>query len=185
MNLEQLQENLNQIMDNIIEKANLKENDVFVLGCSTSEVMGHQIGKHSSLEIGELIVQTLLNKLNPLNVHLAVQGCEHLNRSLVIESEVAESKGYEEVWVRPSLHAGGAASVSAFKLFKNPIEVMAVQAKAGIDIGDTFIGMHVKSVQVPIRPTIKTLGHAHVTAVTSRPRYVGGPRAIYEGIEIK
>ncbi|HJF16203.1 MAG TPA: DUF436 domain-containing protein, partial [Globicatella sulfidifaciens] len=73
----------------------------------------------------------------------------------------------------------------AFKLFNNPIEVMAVQAKAGIDIGDTFIGMHVKSVQVPIRPTIKILGHAHVTAVTSRPRYVGGPRAIYEGIEIK
>lgn len=182
MTIEELTIQLNVIIDDILEKAGLTEGDVFVLGCSTSEVLGHQIGKHSSLEIGEAIVSTLLNRLNPLGVHLAVQGCEHLNRSLAIEKKVAEIKGFEEVWVRPNLSAGGAASVAAFKYFEHPIEVMNVSAKAGIDIGDTFIGMHIKYVQVPIRPSIKELGQAHVTAVTSRPRYVGGPRASYDNL---
>lgn len=179
MEINQLTTQLSQIMDDIIEKANLVADDIFVLGCSTSEIMGHQIGKFSNAEVGKLVVQIILEKLTPLNVHLAVQGCEHLNRSLVIESSVAKAYHLEEVWVKPSLDAGGAASVAAFELMNEPIEVMSVQAKAGIDIGDTFIGMHIRYVQVPIRPSIKELGFAHVTAVTSRPRYVGGPRAKY------
>lgn len=181
-----LQQQLQEILDDVLVKAQLEAGDIFVLGCSTSEVLGHMIGKYSSLEIGELIVSTVLQKLKPLGVHLAVQGCEHLNRSLVIEKSVAKMNGLEEVWVLPTLEAGGAASVAVMSLFEQPIEVANVQAKAGLDIGDTFIGMHIKSVQVPIRPSRKSLGEAHVTAVTSRPKYVGGPRASYgQGHQLK
>ncbi|EAC9500649.1 TIGR01440 family protein, partial [Listeria monocytogenes] len=113
------------------------------------------------------------------NIHLAVQGCEHLNRALAVERKTAQLYHLEEVAVVPQLHAGGACSVAAFQLFDEPIEVEHIVAKAGIDIGDTAIGMHVKHVQIPIRPSIKTLGAAHVTALGSRPKYIGGPRAHY------
>lgn len=174
-----IQKDLELILDDVLAKAQLEAGDIFVLGCSTSEILGHNIGKHSSLEIGRLVIQTVLAKLKPLGVFIAVQGCEHLNRSLAIEKKAAKMHNLEEVWVVPAVEAGGSASVAAFELFESPIEVESVKAKAGLDIGDTFIGMHIKSVQVPIRPSIKTLGHAHVTAVTSRPKYVGGPRANY------
>ncbi|HFI0463769.1 TPA: TIGR01440 family protein [Streptococcus suis] len=167
------------ILDQVLDKAQLQKGDLFVLGCSTSEVLGASIGQGSSQEIGDMIVETILNKLKPLGVYLAVQGCEHLNRSLVVEAAYAQAKDLEEVWVMPSLHAGGACSVAAFKLFDQPVEVAQVKAKAGLDIGDTFIGMHIKQVLVPIRPSIKQLGSAHVTACSSRPKYVGGPRASY------
>jgi len=108
-----------------------------------------------------------------------VQGCEHLNRALVVERRIAEKKNWEIVSVLPSLHAGGACSVAAFKYFEDPVEVESVIGQAGIDIGDTSIGMHIKHVQVPVRPTKKELGHAHVTALRSRPKYIGGPRAAY------
>jgi len=114
---------------------------------------------------------------------LAVQGCEHINRSLVVERQVAIDKNLEIVSVVPALHAGGAASIAAFKQFTDPVEVEHVVAQAGIDFGDTFIGMHVKFVQVPVRPSITELGSAHVTALRSRPKYVGGPRANYDPIK--
>ena len=102
-----------------------------------------------------------------------------MNRALVVEKEVALKNQWEIVEVLPSLFAGGACSVAAFKYFKEPVEVEKIIAQAGIDIGDTFIGMHIKHVQVPIRPSIKELGSAHVTAVRSRPKFIGGPRASY------
>ncbi|MGC6769741.1 TIGR01440 family protein [Enterococcus sp. LJL128] len=158
----------------------LSEGDVFVLGCSSSEVIGEQIGKHSTLEIGEAIVQTLLEVLRDKGVFLAVQGCEHINRSLVLEQAAAKRLGLEIVSVVPSMAAGGAAATAAYRLFESPVMVEKITAVGGIDIGDTFIGMHVRHVQIPIRTSVKEIGAAHTTYLASRPKLIGGPRASYE-----
>ncbi|MFD1470902.1 TIGR01440 family protein [Companilactobacillus mishanensis] len=185
MTFENLEKDLSKITEEVLEAANLRPNDVFILGCSTSEVVGGHIGKDSNPEIGQGIIKTLLSELKPREINLAVQGCEHINRSVVVERKVAEEKGFEIVSVVPAMHAGGACSVAAFEQFEDPVEVEHIVAQAGIDIGDTSIGMHVKFVQVPVRPSQKELGGAHVTALRSRPKYVGGPRANYEPIERK
>ncbi|HFX3751616.1 TIGR01440 family protein [Enterococcus faecium] len=175
----ELKDQLTEIVNDILAEAHLKKGDLFVLGCSTSEVVGGHIGKNSSAEVGQWIIRTLKELLDPKEIALAVQGCEHLNRALVVERTVAEAKNFEIVSVVPALHAGGACSVAAFDQFNDPVEVEHVVGQAGIDIGDTSIGMHIKHVQVPVRPRLKTLGHAHVTALRSRPKYIGGPRANY------
>ncbi|WP_248625924.1 TIGR01440 family protein [Enterococcus cecorum] len=177
---EQLIHELTTITHEVLAKAQLKAGDIFVLGCSTSEIAGGVIGKNSSQEIGEWVVETLLAILSEQKIFLAVQGCEHLNRALVVERAAQERYNLEEVAVVPQLHAGGACSVAAFRYFNEPVEVEHLVAKAGIDLGDTSIGMHIKHVQVPIRPSIRELGGAHVTALSSRPKYIGGPRAKYE-----
>ncbi|HFD1594709.1 TPA: TIGR01440 family protein [Enterococcus faecium] len=175
----ELKDQLTEIVNDILAEACLKKGDLFVLGCSTSEVVGGHIGKNSSAEVGQWIIRTLKELLDPKEIALAVQGCEHLNRALVVERTVAEAKNFEIVSVVPALHAGGACSVAAFDQFNDPVEVEHVVGQAGIDIGDTSIGMHIKHVQVPVRPRLKTLGQAHVTALRSRPKYIGGPRANY------
>lgn len=175
----ELKDQLTEIVNDILAEAHLKKGDLFVLGCSTSEVVGGHIGKNSSAEVGQWIIRTLKELLDPKEIALAVQGCEHLNRALVVERTVAETKNFEIVSVVPALHAGGACSVAAFDQFNDPVEVEHVVGQAGIDIGDTSIGMHIKHVQVPVRPRLKTLGQAHVTALRSRPKYIGGPRANY------
>ena len=177
---EQLIHELTTTTQEVLAKAQLKAGDIFVLGCSTSEIAGGVIGKNSSQEIGEWVVETLLAILSEQQIFLAVQGCEHLNRALVVERAAQERYNLEEVAVVPQLHAGGACSVAAFRYFTEPVEVEHLLAKAGIDLGDTSIGMHIKHVQVPIRPSIRELGGAHVTALYSRPKYIGGPRAKYE-----
>ncbi|WP_313510488.1 TIGR01440 family protein [Enterococcus sp.] len=176
---DELRKALQTIVNEVLSAANVKENELFVLGCSTSEVVGGMIGKNSSQETGVVIVETILDILRPKGIRLAVQGCEHLNRALVVEQSTADCYQLEEVAVVPALHAGGACSVAAFQLFDAPVEVEHIVAKAGIDIGDTAIGMHIKHVQIPIRPSIQTLGGAHVTALGSRPKFIGGPRATY------
>lgn len=176
---ETLTATLTQMTEEVLAQAALKKGDVFVLGCTTSEIAGGTIGKNSSQEIGEWVIKTLKNILDAKGIYLAVQGCEHINRALVVERAIAEKKDWEIVTVKPVLHAGGACSVAAFKYFDDPVEVEHVTAQAGLDIGDTSIGMHVKHVQVPVRPTVKELGGAHVTALRSRPKYIGGPRADY------
>ncbi|MGR3741676.1 TIGR01440 family protein [Companilactobacillus sp. DQM5] len=180
INNKEIQKKLTTIVQDVLAASNLKSGDIFVLGCSTSEIVGGKIGKNSNAEIGEVVIKTLLSILNPLNINLAVQGCEHINRSLVIENNVADKNQLEVVSVVPAMHAGGACSVASFKEFDNPVEVEHIVAQAGIDIGDTSIGMHIKHVQVPVRPSFKELGSAHVTALRSRPKYVGGPRAEYD-----
>ena len=179
MEKEQFIADLSQMIEEVLAEAQLHQGDTFVLGCSTSEISGGKIGKNPSQEIGEWVIQTIKGILDSKGIHLAVQGCEHLNRALVVERTVARQNNWEIVEVLPSLTAGGACSVAAFKYFEDPVEVEHIVAQAGIDIGDTAIGMHVKHVQVPVRPSKKTLGSAHVTALRSRPKYVGGPRANY------
>lgn len=177
--LNQIADQLKQGMTEFLAQTDLKKNDIFVLGCSTSEIRGKKIGKYSNLDVGRTVIKTLTDIL-PSGVQLAVQGCEHLNRALAMERQVAEDHGLEIVSVCPSLHAGGAAQVAAFETFKDPVEVEHVTAKAGIDIGDTAIGMHVKFVQIPVRTSIKEIGSAHVTYLSSRPKLIGGERAIYK-----
>ena len=178
MELEQLKRETQEILLDLLSKANLHQGQILVLGLSTSEVAGASIGKNSSLEIGQAIVKTILDILTPKGIYLAVQGCEHLNRALVVE--LAEKKDLEIVNVLPSLHAGGAGQLAAFGYMKDPVEVEYITAQAGLDIGDTSIGMHVKHVQVPVRPVLKELGGAHVTALASRPKLIGGARASYQ-----
>ena len=182
MDLESLQVDTSRILLDVLEKATIREGQIFVLGLSTSEVVGGRIGQKSSLEVGQVIVKTLLDLLEERQIYLAVQGCEHLNRALVVERELAEKTNLEIVSVLPSLHAGGSGQLAAFEYMKNPVEVEFITAHAGIDIGDTAIGMHIKHVQIPIRPIIRELGSAHVTALASRPKLIGGSRACYSTI---
>lgn len=177
--MEEIKNRVKLAAEELLEYAKLSEGDIFVLGASTSEVQGMKIGKSSSEDIGHAIVGALLEVLKPRGIYLAVQGCEHINRSLVIEKEAQKAYGYEEVTVKPALHAGGACSMAAYELADDPVVIEHVVAKAGLDIGDTSIGMHVKYVQIPVRLAIKEIGMAHVTALKSRPKLIGGPRAEY------
>lgn len=179
MDLERLAVETREIVEEIIERSGIKRGQVFVLGLSSSEVVGGVIGKNSSQEVGEVIVDTVLESLSHHGVYLAVQGCEHLNRALVVERELADKLGLDEVAVLPTLQAGGSGQVAAFKYMTDPVVVEFIKAFAGLDIGDTAIGMHVKHVQVPLRPSRRELGNAHVTALASRPKLIGGARASY------
>ncbi|MGK0551982.1 TIGR01440 family protein [Enterococcus faecalis] len=176
---QKIKEQVTTIAEEVIANGNVHKGDIFVLGCTTSEVVGGTIGKNSSVEVGQWIVSALKETLDSHGIFLAVQGCEHINRALAMERSVAQAKGFEIVSVVPQLHAGGSCSVAAFQLFEDPVEVEHITAQAGFDIGDTSIGMHVKHVQVPLRPSIKAIGAAHVTALYARPKYIGGPRAHY------
>lgn len=179
MSLNEIKQQTQQIVEEVLELSNLQKGQIFVLGLSSSEVIGGHIGKNSSLEVGEVIVEKILDILEPKGMYLAVQGCEHLNRALVVERELAIQKDLEIVNVLPSLHAGGSGQLAAFKYMKDPVEVEFITAQAGVDIGDTAIGMHIKHVQVPVRPILREIGKAHVTALASRPKLIGGARAAY------
>lgn len=181
MNLEKIKRDLEWVLDDLFQQFDqaFQTNKILVLGCSSSEVMGQHIGKASSEEVGSMVVESLLKKVEQTDYHLVVQGCEHINRSLVIERDLALKMAYEIVNVRPVLNAGGSAAVAAYKQFHDPVMVEHIEAQAGIDIGDTSIGMHVKYVQVPVRPKQRQVGGANVTALVNRPKYVGGPRAEY------
>lgn len=179
VDLNQIKQQTKQGLTELLDQAHLEAGDLFVLGLSTSEVRGGQIGEDSSIEIGRVIVKTILDVLQPLGIHLAVQGCQHINRALVVEKAVAKEYGLEQVMVYPQIHAGGAGQIAAFENLKEPVEVEHIQANAGMDIGDTAIGMQVKFVQVPVRTSVKTIGQAHTTYLSSRPKYIGGPHAKY------
>ncbi|MFC4651352.1 TIGR01440 family protein [Lactococcus nasutitermitis] len=179
MDLQKIKSDTQIIIDDVITQSGIKAGQIFVLGLSSSEVNGGIIGKNSSAEIGETIVGVIYQTLHDKGIYLAVQACEHLNRALLVEAELAEKKDLEVVSVVPQLHAGGSGQVAAYQLFENPVEVEHITAFAGLDIGDTSIGMHVKHVQIPIRPSLRELGGAHVTALKSRPKLIGGERARY------
>ena len=185
MDLAKIGADTRQIVLDVLDKAALVEGDIFVLGLSSSEVVGGHIGQNSSLEVGQVIVKTILDILEEKGIFLAVQGCEHLNRALVVERALANKKDLGIVNVLPTLHAGGSGQLAAFQYMKDPVEIEFIVAQAGLDIGDTAIGMHVKHVQIPIRPILKELGAAHVTALASRPKLIGGARAAYTEDKIR
>mgnify|MGYP004517199963 FL=1 len=163
----------------LVEKSKLKAGDLVVVGCSSSEILGEHIGKGSSPETGVEVATTILSVLNEKGIYLAAQCCEHLNRALVIEREAAEKFMLEEVCVRPMPKAGGSFATAVYDNMKDPVVVEHVKAKAGLDIGCTLIGMHLKDVAVPLRLTVKTIGCASINAAYTRPKLIGGVRAHY------
>lgn len=163
-------------------EAKLKSGQIVVLGCSTSEVGGHLIGKSPSQQYAEAIISAIMPPLNESGLYLAVQCCEHLNRALVIEEEAAEKYRFDPVSVIPVLNAGGACATVAYRSFTRPVVVEQIAAHGGLDIGDTEIGMHVIPVQVPVRLATKKVGQAALTCLKCRPKYIGGARAQYEDV---
>jgi uncharacterized protein (TIGR01440 family) len=176
-----IEQELKEILNKFTQAINLTPNSILVIGCSTSEVTGGTIGKSSSYSTGELIVQTFIDKFAPLNINLAFQCCEHLNRALVVEHSLALSERLDIVSAVPYEKAGGSTAAAAYKLFKSPVLAEYIKADVGIDIGGTFIGMHLKHVAVPVRlDGIKKLGDADIKFAHTRPKYIGGERAKYK-----
>lgn len=171
---------LETILSEFKEQVVFKQGQLLVIGCSTSEVIGERIGTSGTFEVAEMIFRQLKKLQEETGIHLAFQCCEHLNRALVVERSVAADLRLEEVSVVPVRKAGGAMATHAFEQMADPVVVEFVKADAGIDIGHTLIGMHLKHVAVPIRVKQKNVGHAHVTLAKVRPKLIGGVRAVYE-----
>lgn len=155
-------------------------NQLFVVGCSTSEVVGEKIGTAGTLDVAEILYNELQRFAQKHQIHLAFQGCEHINRALTIEAQAAQMYQLEPVSVVPVRTAGGSMSAYAYTQMEHPVVVEHIQAHAGIDIGQTLIGMHLKAVAVPIRTSVKQIGEAVVTVAKTRPKLIGGERAQYK-----
>lgn len=168
------------VVTELLDQSNLKPGSLLVIGCSSSEMVGQRIGKGSSMEAAQAAFSGIYPVLQERGIHLAVQCCEHLNRALILEREVAEKRGYEIVNVMPQPHAGGSFAVTAWNAFSDPVAVETISADAGMDIGGTLIGMHLRRVAVPVRTSEKQIGEAIVLCARTRPKYIGGPRAIYQ-----
>ena len=163
----------------LIAAAKLQKNDLLAVGCSSSEILGEKIGTHSALEVGEAVVCGIAKACREAEIFYAAQCCEHLNRALIVERAVAEARGYEIVNVVPQPKAGGSFATSAYAEMQDPVAVEQIRAEAGLDIGGTLIGMHLKAVAVPVRLSQKAIGSALLLAARTRPRCIGGIRAVY------
>ena len=169
-----------QATEELLQVAKLQAGDLFVVGCSSSEIVGERIGKGSSLEAAEAVFDGIYPLLKERGIWLVSQCCEHLNRALILEREAARQYGYEPVNVEPWAHAGGSFATVTFARLAEPAAVEHVRAAAGMDIGDTFIGMHLRDVAVPVRLSLSAIGKAHLTCARTRPKFIGGDRARYQ-----
>jgi uncharacterized protein (TIGR01440 family) len=163
----------------LLERSKLKPGDIVIVGCSSSEIAGSTIGTDSRPEVGAAVYEGITEALNPAGVFLAAQCCERLNRAIIIE-RAALLPGAEIVNVVPQPKAGGSFATAAYKGFTNPVALEGIKADAGLDIGSTLIGMHLKTVAVPIRLANNRVGSAAVIGVRTRPKYIGGPSALYD-----
>lgn len=178
--LEDIKAQAKQVLRELLEVAGMKPGQILVVGCSSSEIDSFKIGSHSSGDIGRAVYTALYEELEPMGIYLAAQCCEHLNRALILEGEAAGKYGYEPVNVVPQLKAGGSFATAAWATLKEPVAVEHIKAHAGIDIGDTLIGMHLKDVAVPVRIQTKEIGSAHIVCARTRPKFIGGVRAGYD-----
>ena len=184
MDLTQLAAAAAAAAEELITVAQPKKGRIFVLGCSTSEVLGSKIGTARSPETAEAIVKSIMSVTRAHGLFLAVQCCEHLNRALVLEEEALERFGLTQVTVHPVPEAGGSAASRAYELFDRPVVVESVTADLGMDIGQTLIGMHLHCVAVPVHSPLRHIGEANLVMAFSRPKYVGGPRAQYDNVPV-
>jgi len=168
------------VINEILDVANLEDGDIFVVGCSSSEIVGEHIGKGSSPETANVVFDEIYAALKERGIYLAAQCCEHLNRALIIEKECAKKYGYEIVNVKPQPKAGGSFATAAYNNFEKPVAVEHIKANAGLDIGGTLIGMHLRDVAVPVRVSLKKIGEANIICARTRAKFIGGSRAIYE-----
>lgn len=177
--LQHLQNQLSQLLNELEQQVQFKPKQLFVIGCSTSEIVGSKIGTAGAMEVAEALYEEFARFAKKHDIYLVFQGCEHINRALTLEYEAAEKYSLEPVTVIPVKHAGGSMSAYAYTQMENPVVVERINAHAGIDIGQTLIGMHLKEVVIPVRTSIRQIGDAIVTAATTRPKLIGGARAIY------
>ena len=175
-----IKEQAMEAVSELIDVAGLRRGDILVIGCSSSEIAGGTIGHNSSLETAQEVFGVIYPILCERGIYLAAQCCEHLNRALIIERECAKAYGLEEVCVVPQPKAGGSFATTAWANFEAPVAVEEIRAQAGLDIGGTLIGMHLKRVAVPIRLSQNRIGDAILLAARTRPKFIGGIRAKYE-----
>ncbi len=179
--MELIEQQTSAALKALMGAAELGRGDILVIGCSTSEIIGERIGKSGSLEAANAVLDALMKGIGDRGVFLAIQCCEHLNRALVVESECARAYSLERVSVVPHQKAGGSLATAAMRRFRSPVLVERVAAHAGMDIGDTLIGMQLRPVAVPLRfEGVERIGAARVIFAKTRPKYIGGPRAQYD-----
>ena len=173
-----------KIILELCEAARLKEGQTVVVGCSSSEIAGHRVGSVSSPEIGQAVFDGIFKTLREKGIYLAAQCCEHLNRAIIIERAAvrnADNIGIGDIVnVIPQPKAGGSFATAAYNGFDDPVAVEEIRADAGLDIGNTLIGMHLKKVAVPLRLSTTHIGKALVNAARTRPKSIGGSRAVYD-----
>ncbi len=162
----------------LCQKAKLKAGNIVIIGCSTSEVVGSSIGTNSNIDVAGEIFKGLHDFAMDKGLHLAIQCCEHLNRAIITERSAVPFA--EPVNVIPQPKAGGSLATQAYAGFSDPVAVEEIKADAGLDIGLTLIGMHLKKVAVPVRLENNRIGEAIVVAARTRPKFVGGVRAVYD-----
>ncbi len=175
--VEQIKSDAKNVATELIEVAKLKKGDIVVVGCSTSETLGNQVGSHSVPEVGKAIYEGLQSVFGAQGIYIAAQCCEHLNRAIIIEHEAVPNA--EIVNVVPQPKAGGSFATACYASFKAPVALEHIKANAGIDIGGTLIGMHLREVAVPVRLKQNHIGKAMIIAARTRPKFIGGERAHY------
>ena len=178
MTYDKIRKDAEQAAEELVEIARLKKGDILVVGCSSSEVVGLRIGKGSDINAAGAVYEGIMSVLEPRGIYLAAQCCEHLNRAVIVE-RAALLPGTEIVNVVPQPHAGGSFAMTVYGKAKDPVAVEEIKADAGMDIGDTLIGMQLKRVAVPVRLSIKQIGQAHLVCARTRPKFIGGKRAVY------
>ena len=179
-NLHDLQKDLASALHEFEQRVKCSEDQLFVVGCSTSEVLGEKIGTAGTLDVAQALYGEFLKFAQKHKLYLVFQGCEHINRALTLEAAAAKKYHLEPVSVVPVRTAGGSMSAYAYTQMNEPVVVESIQAHAGIDIGQTLIGMQLKPVAVPVRTSVKSLGNAVITLATTRPKLIGGERAQYK-----
>ncbi|MGN0557347.1 MAG: TIGR01440 family protein [Acutalibacteraceae bacterium] len=177
---EDIKEQTAKAVSELCDAAGLHAGDIMVIGCSTSEVAGERIGTHSAADLGEALFSAANAVLSERGVFLAAQCCEHTNRSLIVERACVDKYALEPVNLIPQPKAGGSFGTAAYKGFAHPCAVDKIRAHAGIDIGGTLIGMHLKEVAVPVRLSVQSIGKANIICARTRLRFVGGARAVYD-----
>ncbi|HLS53407.1 MAG TPA: TIGR01440 family protein [Tissierellaceae bacterium] len=177
MDLKQIENDVKQISLELLNAANLQAEDAIVIGGSTSEILGKDLGSATNIEVARVVVKTIVDILRENKIYPVIQACEHINRALVVEEEYAIKHNLDPVNVIPTLSAGGGFATAAMEIFSRPVVVEHVAVQAGIDIGDVFIGMHIKGVGVVVRSDIKEIGKAHISMIRTRPKLIGGARS--------
>ncbi|MBC8590250.1 TIGR01440 family protein [Wansuia hejianensis] len=177
MNLKQIEKDVQQITLELLNAANLKPYEAVVIGGSTSEIAGKFLGSNTNIEVARVIIKKIVEILKDNNIYPVIQSCEHINRALVVEEEYAIKHNLEQVNVVPIESAGGGFATAAMEILDNPVVVEHVGVQAGIDIGDVFIGMHIKGVGVVVRSDIKKIGEANLSMIRTRKKLIGGDRS--------
>lgn len=178
--LNQITNQAQTAINELIKISGIKSGELLVIGCSSSEIVGGVIGKASSMDAAKAVFDGVYPVLREKGIYLAAQCCEHLNRALILEQEVAQKFGYEIVNVMPQTKAGGSFATTAWQNMAHPVAVEHIKAAAGLDIGNTLIGMHLKEVAVPVRLSANKIGEAPIVAARTRPKFIGGERAHYQ-----